>query len=385
MAYATFTDALMQAKRASGLRGVPFTTGDYQNLQAGYMEGAAERNAAERSGALAEKSQGAQEKNWADTLAQEKTLSAQQLGQQRELSALSRQQTERITADQMSAQDAASKKALTGNVLSTGATLGGAYLMKPAATVAAPAANAALTGAAGDAALSASYAGETGAGAGYAGSLGTVASAAAIMARQKWGAPDTPDEEKTFTQSAFNDPFFGTTRYGASKVFGDSNEITKVAAGAEDFIETAVADPIAKFGAGDFGGGVEGIVAGPVRAVRDAARSVCIIVTACTDPDSPEVEIAREFRDKFLDAEQLRGYYLLASKIVPLIESNGIVKKLVKKWLVDRLVDYGAVMLGKKEKTSLRSSYIVSRLFLSLIRAVGKTRTQFVRSNMEVY
>ena len=111
----------------------------------------------------------------------------------------------------------------------------------------------------------------------------------------------------------------------------------------------------------------------------------CIIVTACTDRHSPEVEIAREFRDKFLDADQLRGYYQIAEKIVPLIESNGTIKRLVKKWLVDRLVDYGAVVLGKKEKTLLRSSWIVSRAFLSLIRTVGKMREQFVRCNGEVY
>lgn len=112
-----------------------------------------------------------------------------------------------------------------------------------------------------------------------AGALGTAGTAAAIiaaagLARQKWGGIGIPKEEQTFSQSFFNDPFFGTTRYGASKIFGDSNEITKVAAGGEKFIETAVAEPVNKFISGDIAGGVEGIVAGPVRAVRDAVGSV---------------------------------------------------------------------------------------------------------------
>jgi len=142
-----------------------------------------------------------------------------------------------------------------------------------------------------------------------------------------------------------------------------------------------------------FGENYLGSMTGTANAVQDiinpagfvARKLGCIIVTACTDRHSPEVEIAREYRDRYLTADQLRGYYMLAEKIVPVIESNGIVKRLVKKWLVDRLVDYGAVVLGKKPSRALRSSWIVSRAFLSLIRTVGKMREQFVRCNGEVY
>jgi hypothetical protein len=47
----------------------------------------------------------------------------------------------------------------------------------------------------------------------------------------------------------------------------------------------------------------------------------CIIVTACHGPDSPEVDIARQYRDKYLDDDTLRGYYMLAELIVPFMKN----------------------------------------------------------------
>ena len=87
MAYMTFTDALMQAKRSSQLRGTPFTTADTSNLQSAYMSGAAERAAGGRSAALSEQTLAGQQRNFANTLAQEKMLSEQSLSQTRALSA----------------------------------------------------------------------------------------------------------------------------------------------------------------------------------------------------------------------------------------------------------------------------------------------------------
>jgi len=131
--YTSFTDALMQAKRASQLRGTPFSTADVRNLRSSYSMGAAERSAGERSEALAERSQTAQETNWANTLAQEKDLANQ-----------SRNQTRDIAEQQLEAADKAANKALVGNVVSTGASLaGGAAILKGMAPTAA---NATLTG-----------------------------------------------------------------------------------------------------------------------------------------------------------------------------------------------------------------------------------------------
>jgi hypothetical protein len=245
MAYMTFTDALMQAKRASQLRGLPFSTTDTSNLQSAYMTGAAERAGAGRAAALAEKTLAGQKRNFADTLAQEKELSgtqltqakgladasmtqtktlsdadlaqkkavadasllqqktlsdatltnqrqlaadklaadkaiaeaaaqrereaqaaalaqqreleaanaqrereaqAERLAQEKELARLSQEQQAREAEAQMAAQDSAGTKALTGNVLSTGVALGGAYLMSGAGTGAGAAAGGAAAG-----------------------------------------------------------------------------------------------------------------------------------------------------------------------------------------------------------------------------------------------
>ncbi len=108
MAYMTFTDALMNAKRASRMRGTPFSTRDTMNVQSSYMGlgGGAERASARMSSASDQKSLAAQKQNFADTLAEQKSQFEQQqsdwtrqretaLTQQRDLQAqwLAQQQT----------------------------------------------------------------------------------------------------------------------------------------------------------------------------------------------------------------------------------------------------------------------------------------------------
>ncbi len=198
MAYLTFTDALLQAKRRSRLTGQPFSTRDTMNLGSAYMSGAAERSAGERASALNERTLSAQEKNFADTLAldkenfglsqqQQRDLESLRLGQERELSGLTLAE-QRALAErgweeagsikaanlaqqasvagsanqnaidinnanlanaklihdqtmaqnaidfqaQLEAQNTGQEKALTGSMMSTGAILGGAYLLRPA-------------------------------------------------------------------------------------------------------------------------------------------------------------------------------------------------------------------------------------------------------------
>jgi len=115
-----------------------------------------------------------------------------------------------------------------------------------------------------------------------------------------------------------------------------------------------------------------------------ASKAGCIIVTACTSPDSPEVNLTREYRDKFMSPEQLRGYYMLAEKIVPSIEKSPKLKAFIKKYLVDNLIEYGAFALGKANQTSPKAE-LVAKAFLGLCRMVGRTRKQFVRANGEAY
>ncbi|MRS02643.1 hypothetical protein EG832_05370 [bacterium] len=114
-------------------------------------------------------------------------------------------------------------------------------------------------------------------------------------------------------------------------------------------------------------------------------RLGCIIVTACTGKNSSEVEIARQYRDKFLDQDQLAGYYRISDKIAPTIERNSNIRKTVKKWLVDRLIDYGEYQLGLKTDRPKIASYVISKLFLAMIKTVGLIFPEYVRQNGEVY
>jgi hypothetical protein len=115
-----------------------------------------------------------------------------------------------------------------------------------------------------------------------------------------------------------------------------------------------------------------------------ALVAACIIVTACTDRNSPEVEITREYRDKFMTPEQLRGYYVIAEKVVPMINKYKIVKYLTKKILVDNLIEYGKHALGKGKKPSLISR-IITELFLRKCQKTGEIIKTFTRANGEIY
>ena len=110
------------------------------------------------------------------------------------------------------------------------------------------------------------------------------------------------------------------------------------------------------------------------------SRLGCIIVTACTDPHSPEVEIAREYRDKFMSTEQLRGYYMIAEAIMPWVVRH---RAFVKRQFVDRLVEYGRYHLGYTEKAPCRASCAVTRGFLMLCGFAGRRKRVFVRCNGE--
>lgn len=98
----------------------------------------------------------------------------------------------------------------------------------------------------------------------------------------------------------------------------------------------------------------------------------CIIVSACTGRDSYEVNIARTFRDRYMDEETLTGYYALCVFVVPFIQKYPLLKRIVKRCLVDRLVDYGEWRLGFKPNTELSTSGVVKKVFLGLCRHIGK-------------
>jgi hypothetical protein len=121
-------------------------------------------------------------------------------------------------------------------------------------------------------------------------------------------------------------------------------------------------------------------VLNPIGFVEEEAG--CIIVTACTDRNSPEVELTREYRDRFLTPDQLRGYYMIAETILPYVKKH---KTFVKRILVDNLIEYGRYALDKTSDRPSIASRIITRTFLCLCKLVGRTRKQFIRANGEVF
>lgn len=118
---------------------------------------------------------------------------------------------------------------------------------------------------------------------------------------------------------------------------------------------------------GFFGGG--GLVgtgfgkSGPIK---------CMIISACIARVCYETDIAREYRDCVLDDNTLAGYYLLSSILVPFILMFGTLKKLVKRFLVDRFVDQFEWYFGLKEKPELKTSGFVTHKFLGFCKILGR-------------
>jgi len=108
----------------------------------------------------------------------------------------------------------------------------------------------------------------------------------------------------------------------------------------------------------------------------------CIIISAIHGRDSEEVDIARRFRDSFLDLPTLRGYYFLADRVVPLMELDPNFKQHVKQTLVDRLIRFGRAFFAKKQADNIDTNTTIN--FLTLCRCLGLQMTSYHRLNGEV-
>jgi hypothetical protein len=166
---------------------------------------------------------------------------------------------------------------------------------------------------------------------------------------------------------------------GIGKIVGGEKEASAfgsatAGAGAGALAGLAIGGPI--------GAGVGAIIGGVAGLVSDILGG-CIIITACTDRHSPEVEVAREYRDKYMDNDQLRGYYMIAEKVVPMMTTDKI-RKRVKKYFVDPLVDCLKKDLGMTKSCKF-TSRLVKESFLGLCKVVGMMKESFVRCNGEVY
>jgi len=127
-------------------------------------------------------------------------------------------------------------------------------------------------------------------------------------------------------------------------------------------------------------GTVIGSIIGSV--VTDLLGDSCIIVTAIHGRDSEQVDIARRFRDTFLDSPTLRGYYFLAEQIVPFMKLYPDFKHYVKTLLVDKLIQFGRAVFDKQPVSDEAISTTLS--FLSTCRQIGLGIPQYKRMNGEV-
>lgn len=130
---------------------------------------------------------------------------------------------------------------------------------------------------------------------------------------------------------------------------------------------------------GPWGAGIGAVVGGIVGAVGGG----CIIVTACHGKDSEEVNITREYRDTFMNKDQIRGYYMIAESIVPSMEKSEELTKLIKVGLVDKLIEYGKFHLGYSIDLSKEAAEIADA-FLDLCNVTGQSVGEFTRANGEV-
>lgn len=138
--------------------------------------------------------------------------------------------------------------------------------------------------------------------------------------------------------------------------------------------------------AGTLVGGTVGAIGGLLSgAFSGQDDSKCIIVTACTDRFSPEVVVARTYRDAYMTADQIRGYYMLADHIVPVLHRYDSVKHYTYTYFVQPLVAYGEHALRYTADQPSRYAKWVTRTFLGLCNWLGKQRTTYTRSTGETY
>ena len=420
MAY-SFTDILSQAQRRGQLTGRKVTTADQQGIASGYFQTALERTLAARKLALQEQALKDSQSNFADELALRK-------------------------ADMEAQQDAASKATKQGYINTGVQTLGTAALIKElpgkgaeagaagvtdlatwggpgsglssaesvgaagefapgysaSGNVFAPQGAAIQPGVAAEGTLGSTAAAETGAvagtGAAETGAGTLAAEGAGTAAAAEGGATLGGAASAAGTAAPYALAGYIAAKYGGKYVEDLANKqsdtkINQIGAGIGRTIQRpleGIGEPIYNelLGGDDKTSGTEGVINTAMDVMNPigwvAKKSGCIIVTACTSHDSPEVNLCREYRNKFMDADQLRGYYMIAEKVVPKIEKSENWKANVKKYLVDSLIEYGAFALQKETKSSWKA-YLVSLAFLELCRLVGMTRKEFQRKNGEVF
>ena len=117
-----------------------------------------------------------------------------------------------------------------------------------------------------------------------------------------------------------------------------------------------------------------GMIVGAIvgAAIGMLSKKGCIIISACTDPYSYEVNLAREFRDRYMGPETLTGYYAIAPIVAAAINKYRIVRWFIYHGLVRHLVDFGEWVFERKPQTTRPLSKTISKAFLKLCGFIGR-------------
>lgn len=401
----TFTEALYAMKRKAQLTGNPLTSRNINALTSGYIESATDMMNNQRAVDL-------QEEALAQTTAQNAAALAEAKRQAEESSS----QAAIESANEIAAAEKASKNTLTGNLMNTGTSLVGTALMteggRAAVTNAVTGAGKLVSNALSSSAPTTAQATLTGAaapaGAAATQTGGQLAAQAALTEGDFLAATSVPTGATLggAASAALSAAPYAMAGYLATKYGGQAltdltgahttvgrlgQTITKASQGigkalVDEFVPDDRKDIVAKIATLPLG--TPGLSALSYRDTMNILNPIgwlaseldCIVVTACTNRHSPEAEVTREYRDKFMSADQLRGYYMIAEAIMPWVVRH---RTFVRRQFVDRLVEYGRYHLGHTEKMPCRASSCVARLFLGLCGFAGRRKRVFVRCNGE--
>lgn len=128
-------------------------------------------------------------------------------------------------------------------------------------------------------------------------------------------------------------------------------------------------------GIGTAAGAVIGAIAGGLGA------SFCVLHEASYGCDSLEVQIARQFRDRFLTTAQLRAYYGQYEPVADRMRHDKAYRMHVRTVLTDRLVRYGAAVMQIPYAPPSRADVEVARTFLRQLALAGEHMPPFRRKN----
>jgi hypothetical protein len=127
---------------------------------------------------------------------------------------------------------------------------------------------------------------------------------------------------------------------------------------------------------------------------QDSGGGCCIIVTVCSNPtmkyvegkgrNSYAVNVTRKYRDTLMPLTQLRGYYILAEILVPKMLESERWMQWAKRNIVDNVVPFCEWKIGFAKRPPLKT-IIKAKAFLGICSMVGSTRPSFTRCNGEVF